>query len=620
MTNSVSVQQKSPVARIYHYLTTGTRFISFLLAVVITLVVFAGVVSRYIAHSSFTWTDELAGWLFFWMICAGLANGHITDSHISIDLYSSKLSERGKKIRLFVIDCIVFSATLLMFTASYRYAKVIGGNSISLGIPNAVKIIPLPICCAVSLIIIFLKDAADRKRLLIHTIAIAVALLFLVLTGFGTNMPSLGIRPSIVMMLIFFASILIGAPISFSMILATFTATASADLLPGVAVVQNMVAGGGKFVLLAIPFFLIAGYLMNLGGLSSRILDFASSLVSHFTGGLGKVNILNSLLMGGISGSSGADAASTTKVLVPEMEKRGYDRAFACAVTASSAVLPNVIPPAITMLVVASVADVSILSLFMGGMGPGILLALLQMFVVQIVSKKRGYEVAGVKASGKVRWECFVKAIPSMLLFVWIIGSIRLGIVTASEAGVVGMIWALILGIIYKAIKPKQLYEEIINSSVDAGLIGLLIAASNPFAWVLIADHLPQTLVAIASSMNLTQTTLLLIVTLCMIVLGTFIDVSVSILIAVPLFLPLAKLLGVDIVLFSIVLILGAVIGNITPPVGILVYITSSIADVQPTKVFKECIPFILSIAVGILLIIFCPVICTGLVSLVCGA
>jgi tripartite ATP-independent transporter DctM subunit len=593
-----------------------TKNISFALAVVITIVVFLGVVSRYIARAPFGWTEELASWLFFWMISVAIANGHLTDGHISIDLFSARLNKRGKQIFEFIQYFVINLATLLMTSASIEFIQKIGGNSLSLNVPNYIKIIPLPIFCVVSFIFVLFHKTQDKDVFLVRLISVVLSLLTWVLVGFGKSMPSFGLKPSLVMMILFFSTILVGTPISFAMILATFTATSSADLLPTAAVVQNMVSGGGKFILLAIPFFIIAGYLMNLGGLSSRILYFAGTLVNQFKGGLAKVNVLNSLLMGGISGSSGADAASTTKVLVPEMEKKGYDRDFACAITAASAVLPNIIPPAITMLVLASVVDVSILRLFLGGIGPGILVALLMMLVAHIISVRRGYETEKIKVTNKERFNAFVKALPSLLLFVWIIGGIRFGIVTASEAGVVGVLWAIVLGFIYKSFDWKDLYESIIDSSIDAGLIGLLIAVSNPFAWVLIADRIPQQLIGWASSMNLSQTGFLFIVVASMVVLGTFIDVSVTILIAAPLFYPLVATLGVDVTLFGIVQILGAIIGNITPPVGILVYITSSIADIEPAKVFRECVPFILSILVAIVLIIFNPWICTGLYSL----
>ncbi len=594
-----------------------TKCFSFLLLVLISATVLAGVISRYIFNSALTWTEELAAWTFFWLICMAIINGHIGNNHISIDLFNNYLSRPGQKLKQLVVTVIVCFSTLMLLSASWEFLNLIGGKNVSLGISNAIKVAPLPIVCIISFIFILGQKLEGISDLLIRLGAFVVSLGMWILIDYGDSFPQYDVQPSLMMAIIFVICIALGAPISFSMILATFTATASADLLPPPAVVQNMVAGGGKFILLAIPFFLSAGYLMNIGGLSNRMLDFASTLVSQYRGGLAKVNIINSLLIGGISGSSGADAASTTKVLVPEMEKRGYDAAFSCAVTASSAVLPNIIPPAITMLVLASVADISIAKLFVAGLGPGLLIAILMLVVVQIMAKRRGYESGTEKCTAKQRLKAFLHAFPALLLVIWIIGGIRFGIVTATEAGVVGMIWAVFLGAaVYREYGLKDLYTALTESAVDAGLIGFLIAVSTPFAWVMIADQVPQQIVSWAANMNLGQSGFLIVISCCMLILGTFMDVSVTILIAVPLFLPLAKMTGIDLSLFGIVVILGAIMGNITPPVGILVFISSSIARIPPSKVFVEVLPFLLSIMVGILMVIYNEWICTGLWTL----
>ena len=600
-----------------HYTEKSTKFLSFLLLVFITATVLAGVISRYIFNSALTWTEELAAWTFFWLICMAIINGHIGGNHISIDLFVNFLPRWLQQVKQFLVTVITCLATLLLVSASWEFLELIGGTNVSLGVSNAIKVAPLPIVCLVSFIFILGDSLRGWGDFLLRLGALFTSFILWIWLDYGNSLPQLDIQPSLVMAILFVVCIALGAPISFSMLLATFTATSSGDLLPPPAVIQNMVAGGGKFILLAIPFFLSAGYLMNLGGLSNRMLDFASTLVSHYRGGLAKVNILNSLLIGGISGSSGADAASTTKVLVPEMVKRGYDPAFSCAVTASSAVLPNVIPPAITMLVLASVADISIAELFVAGLGPGILIACLMLVVVQILAKRRNYEAGTEKSTLNKRLRAFLHALPALLLVIWIIGGIRFGIVTATEAGVVGMVWAVFLGaVIYREYGFRQLYTAMAESAIDAGLIGFLIAVSTPFAWVMIADQVPQQIVSWASDLDLGQSGFLIVVACCMLVLGTFMDVSVTILIAVPLFLPLAKITGIDLTLFGIVVILGAIMGNITPPVGILVFISSSIARIPPAKVFVEIVPFLFAIMIGIILVIYNEWICTGLWTL----
>ena len=593
------------------------RFLSFSLLVVITVTVLSGVISRYVFNAAFSWTEEFAAWNFFWLICMGIINGHSNGRHIAIDLLSRVLSPRGQALRNFFITIIVSLTTLLILSAAWDLSQLIGGVSVSLGLPNSIRVAPLPIVCAVSFVFILGKELANQRDFLVRLVAILAGLGIWLLLGRGEKMLQLGMQPSLLMAIIFGGCTILGVPIAFAMILSAFTATSSADLLPPPAVVQNMVTGGGKFILLAIPFFLSAGYLLNLGGLSNRMIDFAATLVSHFRGGLAKVNILNSLMMGGISGSSGADAASTTKIMVPEMVKRGYDPAFSCAVTASSAVIPNIVPPAITMLVFASVADASIARLFIGGVGPGILIAVLMIIVAHIISWRRKYEAGTVKSTAKQRLHTFIRAFPTLLLIIWIIGGIRFGIVTATEAGVIGMIWAVVLGAgIYRVYGWRDLYTAMTESAIDAGLIGFLIAVASPFAWVMIAGQVPQQIVAWASSLDIGQSGFLLVVVGCMAVIGTFLDVSVTILIAVPLFLPLAKTFAIDPTLFGIVIILGAITGNITPPVGILVYISSSIARIQPLKVFAEVLPFLVAILIGIILIIYNEWICLGLWSI----
>lgn len=616
ISNETSAFQSRAVAAVA-FAERLCRFLSFGLLMLIAGTVLAGVISRYLFNAAFTWTEELASWSFFWLICMAIVTGHCGGRHISIDLISQFLSSTGRAWHRFLINTVVSLTTFLLFSASLDLTRFVGGISISLGIPNAIQMVALPIACGLSFVFILGRDVTGRRDFLLRVLAVLLGCAIWVLLGYGNDMPEFGIQASLLMAVIFFVCVLLGVPIAFAMILATFTATSSADLLPPPAVAQNMVAGGGKFILLAIPFFLSAGYLMNLGGLSNRMIDFASTLVSHFRGGLAKVNILNSLLMGGISGSSGADAASTTKVVVPEMVKRGYGPAFSCGVTAASAVLPNIIPPAITMLVFASVADASIAKLFLGGLGPGVLIAGLMMATVHLISLRRGYEAGMEKASNRDRLKAFGRALPALLLVVWIIGGIRMGIVTATEAGVVGMLWAVILGAgFYRAYGWREIYEAMTESAIDTGLIGLLMAAASPFAWVMIADQVPQQIVDWASSLQMSHSTFLLIVVGCMVVLGTFIDVSVTILIAVPLFLPLCKAFGVDETHFGIVVILGAIMGNITPPVGILVYISSAIARVPPVKVFAEVLPLLFTILVGAVLVIYNPWIVTGLWTL----
>lgn len=605
----------SPHLKFVGWIEKLTKFLSFALLIIITATVFSGVISRYVFNSAFSWTEEFASWAFFWLICLGLLNGHRNSRHIAMNLLRDSTPGVILKIREFAVFTVVSLTTLLLFTAAWDLAIRLGGISVSLGWPNYIRVIPLPIACILSFIFILTEGIEHPQQFARRAVAVLAGVLLWWLFGYGSDMPQIDlIAPSLFMVFTFAVCIVIGVPIAFSMALSAFIATSGADLLPPAAVVQNMVTGGGKFVLLAIPFFLTAGYLMNLGGLSTRMIAFASSLVSHYRGGLAKVNVLNSLFMGGISGSSAADTASTTKILVPEMKKRGYDVPFSCAVSAGSAIIPNIVPPSIAILIYGSVSDASIARLFIGGVVPGILTTLLMMGVVHILAKRRGYEAGGEKATMKERLTAFGQAFPALLLVLWIIIGIRFGIVTATEAGVVAVLWALFVGVFLKrAFGLKDFYDTVCDAALDTGLIGLLIAVSVPFAWVLIADQVPQKIVGAVAGLDWGAEAYMIILVGCLIILGSFLEVGATIVIAVPLVLPVAKILSIDPTQFGIVVIISSLIGNVTPPVGMLVYISASIAKVPPTKVFLEVIPFLLACLAGVFLIIFNPWIVSGL-------
>ncbi len=369
-----------------------------------------------------------------------------------------------------------------------------------------------------------------------------------------------------------------------------------------------MVGGSGSFVLLAIPFFLTAGYLMNSGGLSTRIIDFASALVGHWRGGLAQANVLHSVLLGGICGSSGADAASTTKILVPEMIKRGYSGPFACAVTAVGSILPACFPPSIALLIYASIAEVSVARLFTAGIVPGLLLASLMMGTVYYVARSRNYEPATKRATAREMVVTGFRAVPAFGLAFAILGLLRFGVVTATEVGVVAVLWSLLLGkFVYKQFTWAQFYRDMVDCAIDSALIGFLIGVSAPFAWVLIAERIPQLLVSHARAYVVEPWQLLLLINILMLVAGTFLEVVPIMLIMVPLFTPLLTSVGVDPIHLGVIVVINAVLGSVTPPVGILVFICASISKVSAQAIFRECNPFLIACGLGLVAITYVP-------------
>lgn len=591
----------------------------FCLLNIIIAVVFVGVIARYVFNSSFSWTEEFSSWCFVWLIFAGMTAGHRGQRHITAGVFEPK-HKSVVLVTRFVIDLILGYTLSALIFGGRELIDNIGGISTALQWPNQIKYWIIPVACFISALSIVGEEYKSRGTLasIMSIGALIISAIIYQIIDNSSMQPFAGMSPSMVMGVAFFATLIFGVPIGYAMIFSTFLANWSMPLLPVPAAIHSMVGGGSSFVLLAIPFFLTAGYLMNTGGLSTRIIDFASALVGHWRGGLAQANVVHSVMLGGICGSSSADAASTTKILVPEMVKRGYTPSFACAVTAVGSILPSCFPPSIAMLIYAAVAEVSVAQLFTAGIVPGIMLAGLMCIAVHYIAGKRGYEPAKQRATFKViMWTGF-KAIPAFGLAIAILTLLRFGVVTATEVGVIAVLWSLILGMyFYKAISWKNFYDDLVECSVDSALIGFLIAVSVPFAWVLIAEQVPQLIASSMKSYADSVWAMLLMVNILMLIAGTVLEVVPIMLIMVPLFAPVLIGAGVDPIHLGVIIVINSVLGAVTEPVGILVFICASIAKVPANEVFKETRIFILACAIGLALITFVPEISLTLWTLI---
>ena len=497
---------------------------------------------------------------------------------------------------------------MMMTTGGYDLASRVGGLSASLQWPNAIRYSIVPIASVISLLFLLTRNIRRPGAVIENLGALVVGVVFYALLQAGLGHVLEAFSPSLIITVSFFVCLVLGVPVAFCLLIGVFLTTFAGGLLPSPAIVQNSISGTGKFILLAIPFFLTAGYLLTLGGMSSRLIGFANSLVGHFRGGLAHVNVLNSFMIGGISGSPGADAASTTKIVVPEMVKRGYDPAFSCAITAVGAILPNVVPPAIAMLVFASVVDVSIAKLFMAGIMPGMLVAVALMVTSYIISVRRNYESAKQPARLPEIGRAFVQAIPVLFIVVVVLGGIRFGITTATEAGVMTLVYTLVLGkFFYKAYDWKTFYTSFRDCGVETATVAFLIAATAPFAWSLVAEQVPQFFIGWATTLIDTRIGILLLMNAILFLVGMFLDLTPAMLIVAPLFMPVLASVGVDPVQAGIIMIIVLQLGGVTPPVGILVFITAQVAKVEAMPIFRSVIPFIFAVLAVVILLDFVP-------------
>lgn len=383
---------------------------------------------------------------------------------------------------------------------------------------------------------------------------------------------------------------------------------------------QQAITGVESISLLAIPFFVCAGIMMNYTGVTARIMNFCEILTGRMYGGLAQVNVLLSTLMGGLSGSNLADAAMEAKMLVPEMEKKGFSKEFSSVVTAASAMITPLIPPGIAMILYGCIANVSIGDLFISGIGVGLLLCVSMMILVRFVSKKRGYApMRTTKVSGKEFVSALKPAILPLLLPIIIIGGIRIGVFTATEAGAVSIVYAVLLGFFYREMHWADLKQGFKETVCTTSSIMLIVAAAGVFSWVLTKERIPQQLTEWIVSTIDNKYVFLLIVNIFLLIVGMFIEGNASMIILVPLLHPIAREYGINEIQFAMTYIFNNAIGALSPPMGTLMFVTCGITGCKTGRFIKEAIPFYILLFINLLLITYVPVFSTGLLTLFGG-
>ena len=412
----------------------------------------------------------------------------------------------------------------------------------------------------------------------------------------------------LVLVITFVVLLSIGVPISFSIgISSLLTMMLSIDAIPSVTTVsQRMATGLDSFALLAIPFFILAGQLMNSGGIARRLIDFAKVLVGKLPGGLAFVNILAAMFFGAISGSAVAAASAIGGFMTPVMEKEGYDKSFSAAVNITSATTGLIIPPS-NILIVYSLASggVSIAALFLAGYIPGLLFGLSLMIVAYIYAKKHNYKV-NFEFSFSDAVKKFFNALPSLLLIIIVIGGIVAGYFTATEASAVAVLYAFILSVfIYKEIKLKDLPDILLISASTTAIVMLLVGTSMAMSWVMAYENIPQNVAQALLALSDNKIVILIIINIILLFIGTFMDMTPAVLIFTPIFLPVAIQLGINPIHFGIMMVMNLSVGLCTPPVGSVLFVGCSVADLPITKVIKPLIPMFLAMLVALLLVTY---------------
>ncbi|QEN06868.1 TRAP transporter large permease [Oceanispirochaeta crateris] len=416
----------------------------------------------------------------------------------------------------------------------------------------------------------------------------------------------MSIFPIVIVMILYFSSI----PIAFALLAATLAYFTFGDTgTPPDLILQKFITSASSFPLLAVPFFIMVGEIMNFSGISSSLMKMADVLTGHMKGGLAQVNVVLSTMMGGISGSANADAAMQSKILVPEMEKRGYDRAFSTAITAASSAIAPVIPPGINLIIYALIAQASVAQMFIGGYVPGLLMCIALMVTVYIISRKRGYLPTREKMSPpKDILIQLRESIWALLLPFGIIMGIRFGIFTPTEAGAIAVLFCTIVGaFFYKELKWKHFPIILKNTVYSTSSVVLIIVAASVFgqymSWERIPHQLTQSLMTFSGSPWL----MLVVINLFLLFLGMFLEGGAVLIIVAPLLVPVIRTMGIDVVHFGLVLIVNIMIGGITPPFGSMMFTTCSITKVSVGDFMREIWPFIIALILVLLVVTYIP-------------
>lgn len=416
----------------------------------------------------------------------------------------------------------------------------------------------------------------------------------------------------------FLLLLLLGVPIAFTLGVSAFVTVLYLDL-PLMVVYQRMAAGMNVFALMAIPFFIYAGELMLHGGIAERLVRFANAIVGHVRGGLGLVNVLASMLFGGISGSAVADASALGSTLIPMMREKGYDADYAVNVTVTSATIGLIIPPSHNMIIysIAAGGTVSVASLFLAGVVPGILTGVCLMVAAYAVAVRRGY-AREARPDWRVLIVTFAASLPGLFTAVIIVGGVISGVFTATESSSIAVIYALIItAFAYRSLSWRAFITATMNAVRTTAMVLLLIGTAAAFGWLLALNQVPARLFELMQTLSDNPIVTLLIINLILLFLGTFMDMSPLIVITTPIFLPVVQALGMDPVQFGILLMINLGLGLVTPPVGSVLFVGCAVAKIRMEETLKTVWPFYLALLAALFLVTYIPAISMTLPRLV---
>ncbi len=574
------------------------------------------------------WSDELARFTFVYIGLLGVSQGIKTQQHVLVDFICDKLPNRPKKLVFSGVQLIIFTSILLFIYFGVKLFLKSKFELQALGISEKWLYLSLPTISVLMLIRFFQVQHENYKHNLTFIPAwvfIVIAIIAAAVFFYDPNVYKhlrlskyfhLGDKAVYVALLVWLVIMFLGTPVGWSLFIAAIIYFALTRWKLSTFDAFSLVDSTNNFILLAVPFFVLTGILMNSSGITERIFNFAKAMLGHRTGGMGHVNISASLIFSGMSGSALADAGGLGQLEIKAMRDAGYDDDLCGGITAASCIIGPLVPPSIAMIIYGVIANQSIAKLFLAGFVPGVLLTIALMMMNAYMCKRRGYPLVP-KASSAVRKEAFKKAFLPLLTPIIIIGGIFSGFFTPTESAVIAALYSVILGFYYKELTLKKLFANAVEAMAVSGVIVLMVMTVTFFGKMIAREQVAMQVAEGFMSIATTTIMVLIMINLLLLFLGMFIDALALQFLVLPMLIPIAQQFGIDLIFFGVMTTLNMMIGILTPPMGMALFVVARVGNMTVSTVTKGVLPFIIPIFLTLVLITIFPEIVTFIPNLI---
>ena len=564
-----------------------------LILAVLLAVVLVNVLLRYVFNTGLIGSEDLGIWLHVALISLAAPLSLNSALAMRLDVFVRLLPARLVPAAQVLADVFTVVAALILVFGGAEIMTMLGGVSPTLGVPEWIRFGLLGAGGGLILLVLLLQRIADGRTL---GIAVSLAIGAAVYFGVPDIFVDSELPPSLFLALTAALGLVLAAPLAHAFLAAAYVAIAFGSSLPEPAIVSTTVTGMSKFLLLAIPFFLLAGGLLTSSGVANQLVRFAASMVGHRRAGLAQTTLLTSVLFSGASGSSVANAAFGASTFQPELVRHGYPPARAGAIIAATSVLDNVIPPSIAFLILAAATNLSVGSLLVGGFFAGGLMAVCLAVAIHLTVREQATQPRTTAAQ---RWQAAVSAIPAFGLGIIVVIGIRIGIVTTTEAAALAALYTLLLGA-WARLGFGSLLASFRQAATEAAAIGLLIGTAGPFAFLLAVDDVSGLVSNFVTVLGGSALAVLILSNVILLVVGLMLDIGAAILLFGPILLPAAVSAGIDPIHFGVILVVNLMIHGLTPPLGMLIFVVSGVTRVPATALFRAVVPYLFALLVSL--------------------